>query len=102
VQENKLKELAKDVHIEKVFVSDYIDKKDSHLLRIIFMPVAFLNENQFEKIKNARLLYSYYKDSIGTSINGYPTFTSFGYLSSEEYEIVFKYLKKYQAAMDSV
>ena len=91
--ESELKKLALDIVEGKVFGSWMVPEHDDSLLTCIFMPLAFgagasLSDN------NAVCIYEYYSKSGNRSVNGYPTFMSFHYITAAELDILRPLIEK--------
>lgn len=94
-RQQELKQLALDTADGKVFTDRHLSKNQYDLLPNIFMPLLFLNEELKAKLeKECVLVYEYLEKAGPRSINGYPMFMSFRYLTQEELELFANYYDK--------
>ena len=86
--DKELKQLALDIHTGQVFTDRAVPKHDVHLIRNIFMPLAFLDKSQVEHLQaiGVNLIYEYLDKAGPRSVNGYPSFFSFQILDSTDFE----------------
>jgi hypothetical protein len=86
-------DLAKDVFKNLVFLSFTIPQDH---LPLVFLPINFLDEKILIKWKSDPpfCLYEYYSKSLHNSVNGFPVFSSFGYLSEDDWTFVNNVVKK--------
>lgn len=95
--DEELRLLALDLVNEKVFPSWGLPVEKTYLLFHIFMPLKFLDEDDFASFKkqNVVAFYEYFDSSKGTCINGYPIFSSFHTLTGTEANKLVEYVKAY-------
>lgn len=94
-----LKDLAKDIVMNKVFTDRHIQKTHANMLFTVFMPLAFMDKKGWAamgKVEEIGLIYEYYEKATTRSINGYPTFQSFKYLKQKEANVTLDYVAKYK------
>jgi hypothetical protein len=80
----ELRQLALDIADGKVFTSNHI--KDDNMVPMVFTGLMFLTNELREKLieEKATLIYEYYDEQCPRSINGYPIFFTFRYLTEDE------------------
>lgn len=93
----ELKQLAIDIADNKVFTSNQIGEKDSHLLLGCFMPLLFLmnDEKWADWIDKVGLVYESYSKALNTGINGLPCFSSCQILHVDQVEKMEQYMQEY-------
>jgi hypothetical protein len=86
----ELKQLAKDVWDGKVFTDCHIEEMPDEIfigtLKMIFMPLALFGKEDYEDFQKQKpgMVYEYLDQAGPRSINGYPSFFSFQFLTEEE------------------
>ena len=104
MEEKELRQLAIDIEERKVFGTFNMSINDMNCLQSVFMPIAFMNEEQRQKfIKNDIIhFYEYYDKAAGKmSINGMPCFGSMRSINKQDWEKVVRYIKEYQVKVKS-
>ncbi|MGX5608873.1 hypothetical protein ACWKTZ_21110 [Bacillus cereus] len=91
--EEELKELAKRVITNEVFMAS-----DEESISNAFMLLVSLGA---EFPAGTVALYEEYSKALPRGINGYPMFSSCGYLSKEEFKIFIEHYKKYNELLNS-
>jgi hypothetical protein len=96
LSDQELKDLALDVWKSRVFLSSYIPPQDQDLVVQIFLPLLFMDKKQLKDLADSRpgVFYEYYEKAMPRSINGYPIFPSFQFLSQDNTTTLIKYIKK--------
>lgn len=83
-----LKQLALDIVAGHVFTSNHmkVEEIDAGLMRCVFMPLVFLDEEGHKEMADAQIcfLYEYYSKAGPRGVNGYPTFFSMSVLDRED------------------
>lgn len=98
--EEEIRRLAVDIVSGQVFTSAHIRGNDvENLLRLIFMPLVFMTDDDIEVMKknHIHVLYEYYSKAGPRSINGYPIFMSFHVLDEADAAKVWTMMKKFEA-----
>lgn len=95
MKKEQLKLLAADIVEGRVFTDR--DVPDVGLLKVVFMPLMFMNEEQKEAfVKNPpALIYEYISQAGPIVINGCPIFTSMRQINLSEFKIVRRYFTMY-------
>lgn len=101
--DDELKTLAKDIVMGKAFLDRHLAGGNEDLFGSAFLPPVFLDDGQrAELIEISACIYEYMDKAVPRSINGFPMFMSFGYLTHAEWEKVVEYGKKVEEALASV
>jgi hypothetical protein len=84
LEKEVLSQLAKDIAQDKIFISDYL--RDPNLIGSVFMPLVLgaLQNYSEEEVKDIGFVYEYYDKAMNMSINGYPIFSSCGFVSKAD------------------
>ena len=117
---SELKKIALDLYKGHIFSDRNVPKGDSHLLPNIFMPLFFISKEQLVEGSEANnkmdfitdgdsvnraiadkfsFIYEYMDQASPMAINGYPMFTSFHHLNSEETKLMFEYYAEIKSKM---
>ena len=97
--EVEINQLAQDIHAGKVFTDRHVQVADDLLL--VFMPFAFLQGDDLEKMNDVGMVYQYMNEAGPRSVNGMPTFMSFRTVSKSDLPLVLEKVRKIRAAVDS-
>lgn len=100
--DDELKQLSMDLANGKIFTNRHLPEHDKTSLGMIFMPLvlgAFKDRDE-EDIKDIGLIYEYYDKAGPRSINGYPSFFSFGFLDTNDCNRMHAYYTEYIALKD--
>ena len=99
-----LKQLAKDIVNNLVFVSHQVREFDRQNLGMIFMPIMFgaFDKMSAEERADSGVIYEYYKEAAPRGVNGYPIFFSCHYLNMADWKVVCEYIETLQKAMDAL
>ena len=91
--EQELRQLAVDIKSGAVFTTNHMPTSDEHMIGSIFMPLMLMNEEQHKDFidKKPGMVYEYLEKAMPRSVNGYPTFMSFEFLTEEELTIANKF-----------
>lgn len=86
--DEELKQLAVDIIDEKFFSTIGMPEHDFHLLSMIFMPLALMDEETANGIgeKDPVAFYADMSKRLQRSINGYPIFGEVGMILRSEWE----------------
>jgi hypothetical protein len=87
----ELNEIAKQLYRNEIFVSWQIHDSDINLMKIIFMPLFFMDEHQIIWMQDNDIttFFASYHNQAPRSINGYPTFFSLQMLNKEDTDKVY-------------
>lgn len=96
-----LTQLAKDIVANLVFTDRHMHPTD---LSMVFMPLILgaFSEDSKEYVDDVGMIYEYYKKAGPTSVNGYPTFFSFGILSKHDTAIVWEKVEKIEKMIKEI
>jgi len=99
VTDDELKQLAKDIHGNRVFTIRHIRPQDlSRLLGMVFMPLSLMNDKHMddltEKLGEKGMVYEYLSEAGPRAVNGYPVFFSLRAMDTDETEKVWGYVKE--------
>lgn len=92
--ENKLRQLAIDIHEGRVFGSWNLH--DNSLIPMIFMPLSFASPPS-----NAAIVYEYMSEAGTMGINGYPSFFSCKFATASDAEKLMQLLRQLEESRDS-
>jgi hypothetical protein len=93
LDELSLKQLALDIMESKVFTSLSLDEGSVHLVRSIFIPLIFLDQEYLYNIQDdLGMIYENYSKAGSWTINGFPMFVSCRFLNREDTKKVLEYL----------
>lgn len=97
----EIRDLALRVYRREVFTSDLVRDRDQDHMVAIFAPLAFLTEEQISQIgsNNPSMIYADMNTAQTYSINGYPVFSSFSYLSKDDH---LRFIKAYCEILNSL
>lgn len=97
--EQELRKLAMDIKAGAVFTSGHIPQGEEHMMSSVFMPLAFMNEEQHKNLleKKPGMIYEHLSKAGERSVNGYPIFMSFEIVTEEEYELLRGYYAELKA-----
>ncbi len=101
----ELAKIGKDMALGLVFTSNHIREADLSAMATIFMPLVFMKPEELKKLREEDKAYVFfeYNDKAGPrSINGYPSFFSFSFLTKEEWDIVFEIYNKATKALEDI
>ena len=98
--DEQLKQLAKDIHTGVVFTSNHLPQEDPMLLGAVFMPLVMMSDQQQQDFvaQNPGMVYEYIEKAGPRSMNGYPMFMSFQFITIDEYEKVRVFYEELKAA----
>lgn len=98
-----LRQLALDVRNRLVFGSWMIPEHSLKYIHIFFTPLALMNSESIEQIKNEGVVhfYEYYSEAGPRVVNGLPVFSSFYCLKREEFEELMRLLQELKDAEDA-
>ncbi len=102
--EEELIQFAKDLYKGKLFTTGHISpeelKSRPNILGSIFMPLVFMSNEEHKKFMAAEpfMLFEYLEKAGPRSINGYPIFTSFQFMTKVQWEKVVEIKAKLEAA----
>lgn len=100
--DEEIAELARALVEGRIFTSLQVAEPDQHLLRMIFMPLGFIDRKaKLEMVRKDRpgCFYADMKDAGPRAINGYPIFFSMSMLSEEDTR---RMLAKYKEFSDAL
>jgi len=103
--DKELKQIALDLHSNKIFCDRHlkqITKHDPHFIKMVFMPLVFMDGKELEKLRKRRVdfIYEYYDKAAPRNINGYPCFFSMRCLTENETERMFGFYNKIKDSVD--
>ena len=86
--DKELRELALGIRTGAVFTDKAIHAGEMELLNSIFLPLGLMDEDAFSQLRDQKpkMIYEYISEAGERGINGYPQFTSFKYLSENEFQ----------------
>ena len=98
MRRTELKRLAVDIVEGKVFGTWNIPSEDRNLVPLIFVPLCFIDEKQFRKLKSRKVahVYEYLYKAGPRSVNGYPIFFSCRFLTRKDWKKVVRYIRRYK------
>jgi hypothetical protein len=98
----ELVQLGKDMALGKIFTSAHVRNPED--IRMVFMALVFLSQEGLEKLKQAKahVFYEYIDKAGPRSINGYPCFFSFSFLTREQWDVVVETHDKAKKAFDEL
>lgn len=90
--QKELAEIALKIFKNEIWCSWFIRKGEEHMLPNIFMPLIFLsNEDKLSLVeKKVSCFYADMSNAGPRTVNGYPIFSTVGYLTDEENKKVFE------------
>lgn len=93
---DELIKIAQGIFHKEIFIDRYVQENEGQLLMNIFLPLAMMDAQQIEKMKNnpPAMIYEYYSKRMSMSINGYPCFSSCHLLNEADTEKVFHIVKQ--------
>lgn len=98
----ELNNLAKDIYKDKVFTSLHVPPEQiEQYLSSIFLPIA-LGGTKNLPLDDVGMIYECYNKALPRSINGYPIFMSFHWLTKEETRLVITKYREIKNLMESV
>lgn len=103
--DDELKQLARDLHAGRIFTDQHLRPgEDPAILTRIFMPLLFMNSEQWSAFKESdpAVIFEYLSEAGPREINGYPIFMSFKSLGQEEWAAIGGYYKKLKEASDAL
>lgn len=102
--EEEITQLAKDIYAGQVFCSWNIREGDHVFIENIFMPIAFMSNEQLASFRaeEPHLIYEYISKAGPRSINGYPVFMSLQRLNKQEFEMLLEKYNKIEKAMKEI
>jgi hypothetical protein len=92
----ELKQIAADIYSGKIYTDAHIQAIDTQdkiaKMRTIFLPFSLMDKKKVEELAKDEpsLIYEYWSLGDSAATNGHPVFTSFRYLTKDEYDIVAK------------
>ncbi len=95
-----LRQIAVDIHDGKIFTTNHLPREDVNLVPLVFMPLAFMGQDQLEQMQDVSLIYEYIDKAGPRSVNGYPAFMSMQALRHEEAERMWKFYESYKTMKD--
>lgn len=102
-RKTELNKLAKDIVTNLVFCSWFLKEGEEDMIQSIFMPLGLMGKKDLEKLpEDISMIYEYLDKAGPRSINGFPCFLSFSYLSKEEAEYCRGRCIKIQQALKEV
>jgi hypothetical protein len=104
VGEDKLKEIARDMAMGKIFCDRHIPINQPQLFSQIFMTFLFLDigPETGESMLDIGLVYEYLDKAGPRSVNGFPIFHSCAVLLTDDAKKMWEYYEKYRTAIDAV
>lgn len=98
----EIKQLAIDMRAGKVFTN--LNLHDQEDVLLVFPALILLSDEQRQEIidRKVELIYEYVDKAGPMSINGYPSFFSYRFLSSEETDKLFDMIKRLHDAEGAV
>ena len=103
--QEELKRLAIDIEGGLIFTDRHMREGDrSTMLKLVFMALSLMDKEHMEEFiaQGPALLYEYEDKAGPRSINDYPIFFSFQWLSEEELVVVEEYIRKVRSALEAV
>lgn len=97
--EAEINQLAQDIHAGKVFTDRHV--REARDLMLVFMPLAFLQGEDLEKMNDVGMVYQYMNEAGPRGINGMPSFTSFRTVNKADLLLVLEKVRKIRSAVDS-
>lgn len=93
----ELKELAVGILDGKYFSTIGMPESDFHFLSVIFMPLAFMNEELVNQVRkdDPVVFYADMSHRLQRSVNGYPIFQEVGMILRAEWEKFVNYYNEY-------
>ena len=85
--DKELRELAIGIRAGAVFTDKAIHEGEMNFLPSIFLPLGLMKDAEMQELKknNPKMVYEYMSKAGERSVNGYPQFMSFKYLSEDEF-----------------
>jgi hypothetical protein len=91
--DDELKQLAIDYVEGKIYTS--IGIQNPMDLRLVFMPLTFMNQEQLAVMDDVGMLFEYLTEAAPGSINGKPIFMSCSMLTKEDTERFADFVNRY-------
>jgi hypothetical protein len=98
--DSELRKMAVDMYHNRIFTDRHIPEHSQDLIGSIFMPLLFLKEDEREFLKDVGMIYAPMSEAGPRCINGFPMFTSMGYLNQHDTQIVLQYLREYRIVVE--
>lgn len=92
---DRLKQIAKDIYNDKIFITS-----DIEIMKRNFLVFAFATPDQLPT--DAVAVYEYYSNAAPVALNGLPIFLSSYFLNEREANEVTMYIKKIKDAVDCI
>jgi hypothetical protein len=101
---SEIVQIARDIVQGEIFTSDHIGQGNESLIGSIFLPILLggFAEYTKEDWQKVGMLFSYYKDSLPWSVNGFPIFSSVCSVNHYDAKLIWKTVKKMRQAMEEV
>ena len=98
MRREELKKLAIDIVEGRVFGTWNISSEEKNLIPMIFLPLNFIDERQFRRLKSRKIVHAYeHLDRAGPrTVNGYPIFFSCKFLTRKDWKRVVRYIRRYK------
>lgn len=98
MRREELKKLAIDIVEGRVFGTWNISSEEKNLIPMIFLPLNFIDEKQFRRLKSRKIVHAYeYLDRAGSrTVNGYQIFFSCKFLTRKDWKKVVRYIRRYK------
>jgi hypothetical protein len=96
----EIKQLAVDTLADKIFWMTMIDRIED--VGMVFMVFALMEpEDRRALLANRPILYEYIDKAGPRSVNGYPCFMSFQWVTDDDYQKVITKAREIKAAIDA-